>query len=180
MSMTVVWVLIGIAAAVAAFFIGRYTAPGSTRVRELEEQRDDSSRELRAYREQVNGHFQTTAQLFNDVTASYRSLYEHLADGSEKLGRGPESPLLSTPPEQRQLDEQLAAGEPTPDAEAAPAADVDAGKEAPAGPTASGEETDRRDADGERLSLHDMKPRGDAKAGESGDATAAEREQKSS
>lgn len=165
MSMTVVWFLIVVAAAIAAFFVGRYTAPGSTRVRELEEQRDESSRELRFYREQVNSHFQTTAQLFNDVTASYRSLYEHLADGSEKLGRGPDSPLLSTPPEQRQLDEQLAATETPSEADDAGAAEQDEAKQQPERTAVDEEGAARTEAEGERWSLHDMKPRAEEQGG---------------
>lgn len=173
MSTTLVWFIVAVIfAAAIAFFAGRYTAPGSTRVRELEQQRDDSSRELRRYREQVNGHFETTAQLFNDVTASYRNLYEHLADGSERLGGGPDSPLLSTPPEQRQLEERL---------------DESAGKGAPAGDTGTPEDekppeaTSATEADssestgsddevktttGPRMSLHDMqeKPAADAES----------------
>lgn len=184
MSMTVVWFLIVIAAAVAAFFIGRYTAPGSTRVRELEEQRDESSRELRAYREQVNGHFQTTAQLFNDVTASYRSLYEHLADGSEKLGRGPDSPLLSTPPEQRQLDEQLAASEEQPETERATTVGREAGErksaEGTAEPTTDEGVAEPGDAAGERWSLNDMKPRAEAQPDQSTEAASEEEPRKRS
>ncbi|MCK8515688.1 DUF1043 family protein [Methylonatrum kenyense] len=176
MSMTVVWFLIVIAAAIAAFVIGRYTAPGSARVRELEEQRDESSRELRFYREQVNSHFQTTAQLFNDVTASYRSLYEHLADGSEKLGQGPDSPLLATPPEQRQLDEQLSSSESAPESgkDTSAGEEAKAGKSDPTDPAGGGDEApddkpeaeeggeERQKAEAERWSLDDMKPRAEA------------------
>lgn len=107
---TLAWLLILLVCAVAAFFAGRYTAPRTGQLKELERQRDDAQAELRSYRENVNTHFEKTARLFNEVTVGYRTLYEHLAEGSERLGRGPDSPLLTNRPEQRQLPEKLDGG----------------------------------------------------------------------
>jgi uncharacterized protein len=59
---------------------------------------------LRRYKEDVSSHFEKTATLFNEVTGSYRNLYEHLADGSQRLGLGPDAHLLQTSPERRRLD----------------------------------------------------------------------------
>lgn len=107
---TLAWLLILLVSAAAAFLAGRFTAPGTGQLKEMERQRDDAQAELRSYRENVNTHFEKTARLFNEVTVGYRTLYEHLADGSERLGRGPDSPLLSKRPEQRQLQEKLDGG----------------------------------------------------------------------
>ncbi len=40
---------------------------------------------LTNYRDQVTQHFAKTADLFNNLTASYRSVYEHLAVSSQML-----------------------------------------------------------------------------------------------
>jgi uncharacterized membrane-anchored protein YhcB (DUF1043 family) len=40
---------------------------------------------LTNYRDQVTQHFAKTAELFNNLTASYRSVYEHLAVSSQML-----------------------------------------------------------------------------------------------
>lgn len=42
-------------------------------------------KEMEEYREQVNGHFARTAELFKESTEKYRDLYEHLAGGAQKL-----------------------------------------------------------------------------------------------
>ncbi|MEX0730044.1 MAG: DUF1043 family protein [Aquisalimonadaceae bacterium] len=118
---TVIWLLVLLVAIAVAFFAGRYMAPRTERLRDMERERDAARTELRTYREEVNTHFEKTAHLFNEVTGGYRALYEHLAAGSQRLGLGPDATLLSARPEKRQLQERLdtdAAGG-TPDADAA-------------------------------------------------------------
>lgn len=44
--------------------------------------------EFNTYREQVAGHFKTTADLVHQMTSSYKAVYEHLATGSQKLCAG--------------------------------------------------------------------------------------------
>ncbi|MCC5810830.1 MAG: DUF1043 family protein [Ectothiorhodospiraceae bacterium] len=105
------WLLILAVGVVVAFVAGRMTAPGTNRTKALEHERDAATSELRRYREDVSAHFEKTATLFNQVTGSYRSLYEHLADGSQKLGLGGDANLLHAEPERRKLDSQKPADE---------------------------------------------------------------------
>ncbi|NVK30628.1 MAG: DUF1043 family protein [Gammaproteobacteria bacterium] len=48
-----------------------------------------SQEELQAYREKVDAHFATTAELFRETTERYRALYDHLSDGAESLSSMP-------------------------------------------------------------------------------------------
>lgn len=120
---TVLWIIVVLICLAVGIWLGRYTAPGVERSREMEQERDEAQAELQRYREDVRTHFEKTAHLFNAVTGTYRELYEHLADGSERLGTGENARLLESKPEDRTLqtpeeDEGgTAAGEPAPDTE---------------------------------------------------------------
>ena len=47
------------------------------------------------YRDQVTQHFMRTSELVQEMTHSYRSVYEHLASGAQHLcGEQPETPSL--------------------------------------------------------------------------------------
>jgi len=37
------------------------------------------------FKEEVNAHFVQTAELINDLTDSYKKVYDHLSDGAERL-----------------------------------------------------------------------------------------------
>ncbi|SEO50590.1 YhcB family protein [Aquisalimonas asiatica] len=100
---TAIWIIVVLICLVGGIWLGRYTAPGVEKAREMEQERDEANAELQRYREDVRTHFEKTAHLFNTVTGSYRQLYEHLAEGSERLGTGTNSGLLETRPEDRQL-----------------------------------------------------------------------------
>ena len=61
---------------------------------ELQTLRQESSR----YREQVTEHFQRTSTLVQDMTQSYRAVYEHLASSSQQLcGDRVSNPQLDLP-----------------------------------------------------------------------------------
>ncbi len=78
-SMLAVGVLVG-------FFIGRSKGDTSApKVQELEESIAQANQEMQEYRGQVTGHFEKTANLFNQLTNDYREVYEHLAKSSEQL-----------------------------------------------------------------------------------------------
>ena len=65
---------------------------------ELESLRQESSR----YREQVTEHFQRTSELVQDMTHSYRAVYEHLANSSQQLcGDRVSNPRLDLPERSR-------------------------------------------------------------------------------
>jgi uncharacterized membrane-anchored protein YhcB (DUF1043 family) len=96
------WVLL-IAATVVAFGLGflaaRLSSGAARRSRELDEELQRSRTELTAYRAQVSSHFSRTAELVNELTANYRTVYQHLAEGSSVLcnGDGPRLEALQEP-----------------------------------------------------------------------------------
>jgi uncharacterized protein len=150
---TVGWLLV-VAIGIALGFSAGRLWPGSTaKVAELERERDAARDDLKSYRQDVSAHFETTAELFDKVTADYRGLYEHLAVGARQLGaiRGEPVELPLAEPERR----RLAPAEPPP--EEAPA------EEPPGNPPLSEAEVSRaREADFEAEAVADAA--GDAEA----------------
>ncbi|QIT55734.1 DUF1043 family protein [Aquisalimonas sp. 2447] len=108
---TIVWIIVVLICLAGGIWLGRYTAPGVEKARSMEQERDEAHAELQRYREDVRTHFEKTAHLFNQVTSGYRSLYEHLAEGSERLGTGPSAGMLESKPEERTLQAPTEAAE---------------------------------------------------------------------
>lgn len=78
--------------------IGHLTLGSSRRTRELQDRCDLLQQELDAYRDQVNTHFRRTSELVQNMTQSYREVYEHLAQGSQALCKEPvDTPRLDIP-----------------------------------------------------------------------------------
>lgn len=74
-------VVIGVA------FASRFnTSPG--RVRELEDQIKSLQDKHSRYRDDVSDHFSTTAELVQQMTESYKDVYQHLALGAQDLCSG--------------------------------------------------------------------------------------------
>ncbi len=73
--------MIGVALGATAFklFTGR------SNVRELEQRLHRSEDELKKYQQDVTQHFAQTSELVNNLTRSYRDVYEHLANSALKL-----------------------------------------------------------------------------------------------
>ena len=59
------------------------TSPG--KVEELENRIQELQRAHADYREHVSEHFNTTAELVQQMTDSYRDVYQHLARGAQDL-----------------------------------------------------------------------------------------------
>lgn len=60
--------------------------PGNPgRVKELEAQIQQLQTEHEQYRTEVSEHFGTTAELVQQMTQSYRDVYQHLAQGAQQL-----------------------------------------------------------------------------------------------
>ena len=79
-------VLVGIiAAAAAGFYFGRNLSTNSQEKNRLEQELKDKQEELEAFRNKVTNHFEKTADLFNQVSDSYQSLYDHMATSSNQL-----------------------------------------------------------------------------------------------
>lgn len=74
-------------------FIGRATRSDDGELAkeknlELQEQLNGVRSELAGYQNEVSEHFRTTATLVQELTHSYRQVYEHLAAGSNRLCSG--------------------------------------------------------------------------------------------
>lgn len=91
------WMWIIAVAMAAAGFMWGYTfgrqgkgdsAVTKERAKALEAEVGKLKTDFGNYREEVNDHFRTTADLVNNMTSSYKAVYEHLAGGSQKLCSG--------------------------------------------------------------------------------------------
>jgi uncharacterized membrane-anchored protein YhcB (DUF1043 family) len=88
-----VWI-IGIVALAAGALIGYLMGRSgdNSGQQKLVDQLNEAQQELSVYKEEVNGHFEKTAALVNNLTESYREVHQHLAQGSESLCKGEHSP----------------------------------------------------------------------------------------
>lgn len=106
-----IWMwIIGAALAIGGFMSGLFYARSSghdasvskEKAKALEMEVGKLKTELAQYREQVTGHFRTSAELVHEMTQSYKAVYDHLATGSQKLCSGEvmlgldEAPRLTT------------------------------------------------------------------------------------
>lgn len=79
---TFAWVIIGliVGAALGAgavwMFAVRRAGPMSV---------NEMKKENERFREEVNAHFVQTAELINELTDSYKKVFDHLSDGAERL-----------------------------------------------------------------------------------------------
>lgn len=67
------------------FLTGRRASPDVQQTRELERQLEETKAAQERYTTQVNAHFADTASKLGMLTASYQSVYEHLANGATEL-----------------------------------------------------------------------------------------------
>lgn len=82
--------LIAIGSLTAGVIIGvvatyRFSSTSPVKVRQLEQQIEDLQQTHKAYRENVSTHFNTTAELIQQMTESYKDVYQHLASGAQTL-----------------------------------------------------------------------------------------------
>jgi len=81
---------------VLGVIIAKRTRKKETHIRELEDQLTQSREELAQYRTQVDDYFFKTSELVEQMTASYRAVYLHLAEGAHTLcGRDDETAHLT-------------------------------------------------------------------------------------
>lgn len=89
------WIIV-VALAVGGFLYGLMLGRSRTddadvareKSRSLECELSTTKDEFSRYREDVNGHFKTTAELIQQMTDSYKAVYRHLASGSQELCSG--------------------------------------------------------------------------------------------
>lgn len=67
------------------FLLGRQSDSAARRSRELDRELHEARDELERYKVRVAEHFSSTADLVNTMTANYRAVYEHLANGAQQL-----------------------------------------------------------------------------------------------
>ena len=70
---------------VVGLIAGRFLAPHSGRIKELEKSIEASEQQHQAYKDSVAEHFSGSAHLFGDITEKYRSLYQHMSAGAYNL-----------------------------------------------------------------------------------------------
>lgn len=99
-----VYLLLVVAGVVIGIAVGRLSSDRQ-RIGKVEAERDAATQALADYRQQVTDHFQHTGELFDRITADYRSLYEHLASGATELCDVPRHDVLQSEPERRRLTE---------------------------------------------------------------------------
>ncbi|WP_271271062.1 YhcB family protein [Aliamphritea hakodatensis] len=139
-SIWIISILTLVTGGVIGYFAGRF-GTSATKQRDLNLQLEDSQRQLDAYKQQVNQHFERTAELVNDMTESYKAVHQHLATGSEALCDADTSKLEAAPikpgiADQTEKAPAPAAEQPAPATEQSAAVNADAdAKEAPAAET---------------------------------------------
>ena len=79
------WVALG---AVAGSAITYLVVARHGRTRKLQEELDQLKDRFTDYRDQVTQHFMRTSELVQEMTQSYRAVYEHLALGAQNLCGG--------------------------------------------------------------------------------------------
>jgi len=74
-----------IVAAVVGFLFGKKHSSSEVEKKRLEQELKEKTAELDTFHSKVNTHFEKTAELFNHVSDSYQSLYDHMAKSSTQL-----------------------------------------------------------------------------------------------
>jgi uncharacterized membrane-anchored protein YhcB (DUF1043 family) len=74
-----------VVAAAAGFLFGKKNSSNEAEKNRLEQLLKEKTTELDAFHSKVNNHFEKTAELFNHVSDSYQSLYDHMAKSSTQL-----------------------------------------------------------------------------------------------
>jgi uncharacterized membrane-anchored protein YhcB (DUF1043 family) len=98
------------------YFVAGRVNNNPTKIGELEQQLQDLQRSQSRYRDEVSEHFSTTAELVQQMTDSYRDVYQHLANGAQELCSGevaskllPASSEVVFGPPQPEADSELQA-----------------------------------------------------------------------
>ncbi|WP_299198659.1 DUF1043 family protein [uncultured Amphritea sp.] len=104
-SVWIIGIVTLIAGALIGYLMGRSGDTSSQK--KLVDQLNDAQRDLSEYKEKVNGHFEKTAELVNNLTESYKQVHQHLAQGSETLCMGEHSPAQLNSNTQSKISEPV-------------------------------------------------------------------------
>ena len=69
----------------AGALLARLVLPSRRKLRQLVMELDAARSEHQVYRSEVSHHFEKTSELVAALTASYKAVYDHLADGAQNL-----------------------------------------------------------------------------------------------
>jgi uncharacterized membrane-anchored protein YhcB (DUF1043 family) len=69
----------------AGALLARLVLPSRQKLRQLMLELDAARSEHQVYRSEVSHHFEKTSELVAALTASYKAVYDHLADGAQSL-----------------------------------------------------------------------------------------------
>lgn len=83
--MEVVWILIALGALLLGIGIGYWLHACSPEVCKAKEDLEQLQVEYEDYRNRVDQHFNRSAELFQEMTLSYKAVYDHLAGGVQDL-----------------------------------------------------------------------------------------------
>jgi len=70
------------------FVLAGRTTSNPQKISDLEQQVQELQRSHARYREEVSEHFNMTAELVQQMTDSYKDVYQHLATGAQELCSG--------------------------------------------------------------------------------------------
>ncbi|MDP1932111.1 MAG: DUF1043 family protein [Gammaproteobacteria bacterium] len=70
------------------FVLAGRTTSNPEKINDLEQQLQELQRSHARYREEVSEHFSMTAELVQQMTDSYKDVYQHLATGAQDLCSG--------------------------------------------------------------------------------------------
>lgn len=88
MTATLLYLLLFVLGGLAGFLVAK-RQPVERRVQGMETLLRDLQSRHDDYQQQVGEHFQQTAHLVNQLTASYQALHRHLVDGATQLADDP-------------------------------------------------------------------------------------------
>ncbi len=85
---------------------GRLSSTSPARIKEMETQIENLHHQHTEYRSEVSSHFNTTAELVQQMTESYREVYQHLATGAQELCSEDVADKMLPPGENRMFQRQ--------------------------------------------------------------------------
>ena len=98
----VLYVCIGVIGGFAAgFYFSRLNDENKKKCEALENKLNDAQSEMTGYKQNVTDHFVKTSNLINNMTDSYRAIYDHMSDGAKSLCS---ESMIDSPAAQYQLD----------------------------------------------------------------------------
>ena len=148
--MDVVFYLIFLAIGIGAGFVfGRAENKSAKQAKQLAEELQDTKARLETHHQQINEHFTKTGELVNNMTESYRAVYQHLASGAQTLCTGEAARLIMRAPTEKLIGGTTGeTAEETPPEQAARSGDTSNGNgtedafEGPVAPQPKGPHTD--------------------------------------